>query len=1000
MGIVLTELAKFQGLMRTLFDFDSYDLDFGIYRILRHKRREINDFLETRLPQIVDQSFREHGEADRVGLVRKLSDLSVDISRTLGPDAIDNGGNLRDDFHHVPVGKQYLLLQTQLKKYEVGDTTKTAVYSYLFTFFSRYYEDGDFISKRRYARKEPYVIPYSGEETLFYWANRDQYYAKSTARFGTYRFVLEEYAVIFELRIDRTSGDADRFVVPVVNDPVSYESSRKTVTVLFENRALTSAEKQQHGKTAKYKIQADLMGAAERLIIDTVNDIQLIARLSKPAIEQEISTLQHHLKRFVKRNSADFFIHKDLKLFLSGELEFFIKNEVLDFAALTEGNGNAGLQSARTIATVGRALIDLVSQVEDLQKTLFEKKKFVLATNYCVTLDKVPPEFWAEILSTRSQVDEWIELFGLTGDSGSPTIDEKFLEDHQNLVVDTAYFTDDFKSRLLDHFDDLDESINGIVLKSDSFQALNLILPTFKARTKCIYIAPPYNHGDDDFLFKDGYQHSSWLTMMRDRAQLARELLRDDGVIFVSIDDNEAFRAQLMLRDCFGPESFLCGLIAWQKRYSPPPDTDDIGYVHELILTFKATPAFRRNLLPLTEDQKARYVNLDDDPRGPWKPMDYTCRYTADERPNLYYPIQHPTTGEDVWPKKTRVWAFSVAEHKKNVHDDRVWWGKKGTAKVPAYKNFISEIEQGLMPMTLFPYELVGHTDEAAKELRNLFPTAKVNVKPTRLIGHLATIGADSDSLLIDYFAGAGTTGHAVINLNRTDKGHRKYVMVENTDHFEELLLPRIKKIMFAEKWEDGKPKEVNPISHLMKYQHIEQYEDTLNNLEFPRAGDGKIMLSLLKDPYLLTYMLEFETQGSRANVDLDSLKEPFRYKYVLERGGRSEDRYIDLIETFNYLLGLRVSRVRQLKDGDRIYRGVAGLRDGQRIAIIWRNASDLHGDSSALDRDKEIIEKTVLPALWKDDKADRILVNGPCFVTGAESIEPEFKRLMFSVNE
>src|SRR5207253_10763025 len=131
---------------------------------------------------------------------------------------------------------------------------------------------------------------------------------------------------------------------------------------------------------------------------------------------------------------------------------------------------------------------------------------------------------------------------------------------------------------------------------------------------------------------------------------LARDLLRDDGVIFVSIDDNEAFRSQLMLRDCFGTENFLCGFIAWQKRYSPAPDTDEIGYVHEIILAFKATPAFRRNLLPLTEAQKARYVNLDGDLRGPWKPMDYTCQYTAEKRPNLYYPIRHPSTGEDVWP--------------------------------------------------------------------------------------------------------------------------------------------------------------------------------------------------------------------------------------------------------------------------------------------------------------------------------------------------------------
>ena len=187
-------------------------------------------------------------------------------------------------------------------------------------------------------------------------------------------------------------------------------------------------------------------------------------------------------------------------------------------------------------------------------------------------------------------------------------------------------------------------------------------------------------------------------------------------MIFISIDDNEQAHLRMIMDEIFGPGNFICS-FAWEKRYGPPPDTKDIGYTHEGIHAYRKSEAFSRNLLASTADQLSRYKNPDGDPRGPWKTMDYTCRYTKDERPNLFYPIIHPKTKREIWPKPTRVWAFSRDEHLKNEEEKSIWWGKRGTASVPAKKNFLHDVQKGFMPVSLLKYESVGHTDEAAKEL-------------------------------------------------------------------------------------------------------------------------------------------------------------------------------------------------------------------------------------------------------------------------------------------
>lgn len=384
-------------------------------------------------------------------------------------------------------------------------------------------------------------------------------------------------------------------------------------------------------------------------------------------------------------------------------------------------------------------------------------------------------------------------------------------------------------------------SAENLIVEGDNLEVLKLMQKSYMSKVKMIYIDPPYNTGND-FIYPDDFSetletyleftgqvdasgkrfssnteangrfHSKWLSMMYPRLYLARNLLTNDGVMFISIDDHEVHTLRRICDEIFGEENFVCTFV-WEKRYSAPPDTKDVGYVHENILLYRKTAEYKMGLLPLTADQQARYKNPDSDPRGPWKPMDYTCRYTRRERPNLYYPIRNPNTGKEVLPKETRVWAYSEDVHKTNETENRIWWGKDGTANVPALKNFLSDIRQGMMPMTLLKQEMVGNTDEATKELRDVIPELKFTPKPIRLMKHLSAIAnLSTDDLVLDFFAGSGTTALAVLALNAEESTRRRFILVQlpeptGLDSFPlvtDITKERVRRVLMEKKTENS----------------------------------------------------------------------------------------------------------------------------------------------------------------------------------------------------
>ncbi len=328
------------------------------------------------------------------------------------------------------------------------------------------------------------------------------------------------------------------------------------------------------------------------------------------------------------------------------------------------------------------------------------------------------------------------------------------------------------------------------LIKGDNLLALKALEAEFAGKVKCVFIDPPYNTGSAFTHYDDGLEHSIWLGLMRDRLEIIRRLLADDGSLWITIDDNEAHYLKVMCDEVFGRSNFQCD-IAWEKRYAPPPDTKGFGYVHDHILVYQKTRSFQRKLLPLTEDQEGRYKNPDRDSRGPWKAENYTCRYTADERPNLFYPVVNPNTLEEIWPKHTRVWGMSKVVHEKNVAENRIWWGVKGTNSVPALKNFLAGINQGMMPMSIWKHTLAGHNQDAMKEMLAIFGKDVFSTpKPEQLISVALQIATNPGDLVLDSFAGSGTTGAVAHKMGR------RWIMVELGEHCHTHIMPRLQKVI------------------------------------------------------------------------------------------------------------------------------------------------------------------------------------------------------------
>jgi adenine-specific DNA-methyltransferase len=351
------------------------------------------------------------------------------------------------------------------------------------------------------------------------------------------------------------------------------------------------------------------------------------------------------------------------------------------------------------------------------------------------------------------------------------------------------------------------DTTQNLFIEGDNLEALKLLQETYLGKVKLIYIDPPYNTGrdfvyDDDFAENsseflqrsnqkdnsgnrliantnsNGRFHSSWLSMIRARLQLARNLLRDDGVIFISIDDNEQANLKRICDEVFGDHNFV-NTVIWEKRYSPQNAVKWFSESHDFILVYaKNKLNWNPKLLDRSEAMNARYKNPDNDPRGVWKPENATAQAGHGTK-SQFYEVTAPNGKKHSLPNG-RCWVYAKDVFDKMVADNRIWFGADGN-NVPAIKRFLSEVKQGTACQTIWKYSEVGHNQEGKKEVNQLFPEAAVfeTPKPVRLLKRVLHLATDSDSLILDFFAGSGTTAHAVLQLNAEDGGNRKYITVQ-----------------------------------------------------------------------------------------------------------------------------------------------------------------------------------------------------------------------------
>lgn len=996
-----TQQKKFIDLLEEIFQFDHADLDFGIYRIMNQKREEITNFLDNELVPQVKKAFDKYKNADVETIKQQMEELEQKLNEM---------GVAKDS------SEKYLTLNERLNKGVDITALENEVFSDLTNFFRRYYHEGDFLSLRRY-KKDVYAIPYEGEEVKLHWANADQYYVKTSEYFRNYTFNLPSGKTVnfklveanTELNNNKDQDGKERRFILFDEDPVKEENGE--FYIHFEYRPAEGKETQKQLNDSALEILTSLAEYNEWL-----NEL---LELSPTEKNKKRTLLEKYLNDYTARNTFDYFIHKDLGGFLRRELDFFIKNEVMhidDLDTENEKRFEEYLSKVKVIKSIGSKIISFLEQIEGFQKKLWLKRKFIIESNYCITLDNIPEDFYEDIIQNNYQLNEWITLFKIDElDDFTNPINIEFLKKHQYLTLDTKFFNEEFKGKLLSQFDNIDEKINGLLVHSENFQALNLLRKKYENSIRTVYIDPPYNTVHSEILYKNQYKHSSWLTLMANVAKLTSSFFENTFSYGIAIDDYE-FVNLASLYDTLFP-NFEREVVV--VNHHPQGAGGRLSRTHEYFVMYSpvGSPAYLGK--PLDDYQEDRSFMRSGTAKNNFRTGRWKSFYALifDPKTNKIIDAEEPVPLGEKYPTNDTVEGFRRIYPINSKGEERVWRSSFVTGKGRAKNGELSLSEGGTV------YQKIDHegkrellfsnwTDSkfnagvhGSNYLRDmgfggLFDYPKsINTVETAL---WAQTYGDKEAIVMDYFAGSGTTGEAVINLNRHDDGNRKYILVEMGEYFNSVTKPRLQKATYSKDWKDGKPVSQEGISHIFKYIKLESYEDALNNIELNRSPEQQAAMDEMmsvdaKEEYLLSYMIDVEAEGSPSLLNIEALNNPFDYKMMITEGTETKPTKVDLIETFNYLIGLHVKTIDMIK-GIKVIIGV--LRNGEDVLILWRNTDEVSNKQL-----EDFFNKQGYNT--RDNEFDRIYVNGDNHLENLKLdedkwkvilIEEEFRRLMFDV--
>jgi adenine-specific DNA-methyltransferase len=1029
--------------LREIFQIDRPELDFGIYRILNARATEINEYLSNRLSEKVKESLTS-------GASSNLQQLKLDLA-----EGEKQAAGLGVDPSTLPKLNE---IREKIAQYGDGSQEyENQVFSHLLTFFSRYYEQGDFISQRRY-KGDTYAIPYAGEEVMLHWANKDQYYTKSGEAFSNFTFKLDDgRSVHFRLtaadtaKDNRKDNDKDRryclleqrTITKLDEDGDEYEE----VLLPIEEIPAIMAEVEEGSEA-----EARLIKPAELLIRfeykafetgtkqDSLIEAAVAKVLADPLVKKEWTNLESlasteknpkrtllekHLINYTTKNTADYFIHKDLGGFLKRELDFYIKNEVLHLDDVQNAEKFSDIEKSlrmiQCLRSIAKDIIEFLASLENFQKKLWLKKKFVVSSNYCITLDRIPEELYPEIAANEKQWDQWRSL-AVWDKKNNGNVDD--IKAGLFRQVDTSLYDLDFKFKVISSQEKLDEKTNGLLIHSDNFQALNLIQAKYKEKIRCIYIDPPYNTAASEIIYKNEFKDSSWISLIENRLELGYKLASQDAIFSTAIDYAELFNLGKLKDSIFGLDHRIA-ILTIQHNPKGRNQAEFFSENCEYLLVYsKNVNKSKFNEVAIDEEVIATFVCQDEIGKYRWENyIRARTSWSRSKRPGNWYPIYVSSDLQEITSDKKE----GYSEHYPiTPSGDFSWKNIKETFDELNKNGYFKAVrENGEI--------VINHKYREQQVLKNVWIQKKYQSEfngtnllkdmlgdvlfdyPKSLYAVLdyIKITANKNDYVLDYFAGSGTTGHAVIQLNRQERSNRKYILIEQGGYFELVTKPRIIKSIYSSDWKKGKPVgSGSGVSHCFKMLKLQSYEDVLNNLELKRTPEQIDLLSQLpqvaKDDYLMHYMLDLESKGSILSVE--NFKKPFEFKLkiAVDSSGAYEETPVDLVETFNYLIGLTVKHI----DAD-INRGfvyVTGtLPSGESCLVLWRDCDKL---------DYEGLSKlcNTLKINPGDSEYDVVYINGdhniPSVLQASEAdggatktlklrpIEPEFLSLMFDVED
>ena len=782
-------------------------------------------------------------------------------------------------------------------------TFREELFDKLFTFFKRYFSESGSI----YFRHTPYYqdiyerIYTDDRDVMLFWKTQNLYYVKTDRLFRSLTVSLDD-APDQKFAFDASAVAKQTFDFDASTLQNKRNNEKRNLVFSYEGV----------GENEMLKFAVNYSQGATKTKVEDI-----LKAIKKDGVKVNEDQLTRAFRLFERQSEVDFFINKNAKAFLNEQFDlwmyqYLFKNDSTDWNATR-------IKQMQALKRVAYAIIEFIAQFEDELVRIWNKPKFAFSANYVITFDRVfgksedTARKLLEAQGIAAQIEEWRTLgiinyeLGMMNDEVKQdslfdedlpeseiafnklvadfhkTHNSKFIIHHSSfkyLPFDTKHFKS-LEIEILSLFDNLDEELDGRLIHSENYQALNTLKDKFREKVKTIYIDPPYNTATSEIIYTNDYKHSSWATMIDNRLEIGKQFLDlEKGFICCAIDDVEQKSLSYILENNFGE---LAGTVSIRTKPSGKPIPNGFALSHEYALFARTNSDYPVARIEHSKEQRNRYSKTDDKGTFFWEMLRKAgSGSNKEDRPTMYFPffldknngkIRLPKMSFDslqqvyILEEKIRKNEIEIFPVKDDGTDGRWYFGYE-TAKTVAdeikaelqsnnqyFLYYRRRPNEGLQPTTLWLDPKYSATEHGTALLKNLFGEQEAFSYPKSIYAVedcLKVTGADKEkqAIYVDFFGGSGTTAHAVINLNREDGGRRKYILVEANDYFHTVILPRVKKVVFSDKWKDGKAqKDGKGVSHFCKYFALEQYEDTLRRAAYVNDSETDAP-SFFDNPY------------------------------------------------------------------------------------------------------------------------------------------------------